>query len=452
MHTPDRIDRMVLKFREVLAATERLGAAGLEAYQHNLLGPLLEHARRNTAFYADRLAPVFPNGRLDLARWNEIPILTRAEAQQQVEALKARHLPPDAGPVSSSESSGSTGRPFLHLKNELVDIASLGMTDRLYRWWGFDGARPMAMFFSRMKDAAPPPDGKSSQGWRSGFPEGTLHMLDMWADTDTQIAWLLARKLSYLMAYPSTILALAERVREDDIDLRFDRVISTAAAVSDEIRDACRNALGCRLIDHYGADEIGHIACECPGCGQYHVGAEGVRVEILDEAGRSCGPGETGRVILTSLYNYAMPFIRYEIGDYATVAKPGRRKCRVALPSLSRVVGRYRNTFTLPDGRIIYPYVQISRFRDFISFSQVQVIQTGYDAIEVRYVKLEPAREPDAAGLGAYLSEALGARFNVQVTAVPEIARSASGKFEDFLSLVPRRRPGLAPQVQDTRW
>ena len=273
-------------------------------------------------------------------------------------------------------------------------------------------------------------------------------MLDMWADTDTQIAWLMVRKPSYLMAYPSTILALAERVREGNIDLRFDRVISTAAAVSDEIRDACRDAFGCRLIDHYGADEIGHIACECPSCGQYHVGAEGVQVEILDEAGAPCRPGETGRVILTSLYNLAMPFIRYEIGDYATVSKPVRRKCRVALPSLSRIVGRYRNTFTLPDGRIIYPYVQISRFRDYISFAQVQVVQTGYDTLEVRYVKLEPAREPDAAGLGAYLSQALGASFKVQVTEVPEIPRSASGKFEDFLSLVPRRRPGMAPRAR----
>ena len=97
MHTPDRIDRMVLKFRQVLAATERLGADELAAYQQSLLGPLLEHARRNAPFYADRLAPVFPDGRLDLARWSELPILTRAEAQRQVEALKARHLPPDRG-------------------------------------------------------------------------------------------------------------------------------------------------------------------------------------------------------------------------------------------------------------------------------------------------------------------------------------------------------------------
>ncbi|HET7166179.1 MAG TPA: hypothetical protein VFI94_13665, partial [Pseudolabrys sp.] len=76
-------------------------------------------------------------------------------------------------------------------------------------------------------------------------------------------------------------------------------------------------------------------------------------------------------------------------------------------------------------------------FRDFISFEQVQVVQTDYDAIEVRYVPLSKAK-PDEAGLQAYLREAIDKSLNVRAVAVDNIPRSASGKFEDFLSLVPR--------------
>jgi phenylacetate-CoA ligase len=103
------------------------------------------------------------------------------------------------------------------------------------------------------------------------------------------------------------------------------------------------------------------------------------------------------------------------------------------------VLGRYRSTFTLPDGRIVYPYVEIGRFRDYIPFTQVQVVQTDYDAIEVRYVA-NGDRAADEGGLQAYLREAIHPGLRVRAIAVADIPRSPSGKFEDFLSLVPRLR------------
>jgi phenylacetate-CoA ligase len=100
-------------------------------------------------------------------------------------------------------------------------------------------------------------------------------------------------------------------------------------------------------------------------------------------------------------------------------------------------MGRYRNSFTLHDGRVIFPLVPVARLREFISFEQFQVVQTDYDAIEVRYVPLDPSRPADTAGLEACVREMIDASFNVRAIAVDEIPRSASGKFEDYLSLVP---------------
>lgn len=432
----DRIDKMVLQFRDVLAETERLSFDELQAYQRKLIEPLLLHARQHVPFYVQRLAAVFPAGKLDVSRFHEIPILTRAQAQANVKALAARDLPPHVGPVETEETSGSTGRPFVHRRNHLVTLANIGLTDRVLRWWDFDGNKTMATFISRNREKAPPPSGTTVRGWRTGLP-GMHHMIDMWADTEVQMEWLMERRPSYLTAYSSTLLALAERVQQRGASLRFERINSIATAMSDEIRQACREAFGVAPIDQYGAQEVGLIACECPVCGHYHLSAEAMLVEILRDDGTSCAPGETGRVIVTSFYNYAMPFIRYEIGDYA-VAGPAKVKCPVRLPALARVFGRYRNTFTLRDGRIIYPYVAIGRFRDFIPFQQVQVVQTDYDLIEVRYVPSSDAKA-DEAGLQTYLREAIDRSFNVRAIAVDQIPRSASGKFEDFLSLVPRR-------------
>ncbi len=73
-------------------------------------------------------------------------------------------------------------------------------------------------------------------------------------------------------------------------------------------------------------------------------------VEVLDEAGRPCRPGETGRVVITDLANFATPIIRYEIGDYAEV---GRAEAFAGAASrcCNRILGRQRNLIMLPDGR-----------------------------------------------------------------------------------------------------
>ena len=431
----DRIERMIVKFRDVLAETERLPPDKLHAYQANLLTPLVQHARRNVPFYERRLAPLFRGAEPDLLRWDGVPILTRAEAQSSTRALTARIVPPHAGAVTSGETSGSTGRPLRYLTNELASVASLGATDRTMRWWDFDGAKTMASFVARKPGGASTQAGTTATGWRVGFA-GQHHMNAVSMHSDASIDWLLTCRPHYLTAQSFVLLGLAERARERGIKLRFERINSTSTVLSDDIRNICEEVFGARPIDQYGALETGLIAGECPWCRRYHVNAETMLVEILDADGRPARPGEVGRVVLTSFYNYAMPFIRYEIGDFA-VAGPARVKCPLKLPVLTKILGRYRNSFIL-NGRRIYPYVPVARLREFISFSQFQIVQTDHDAVEVRYVPLDALRPVDSVGLEACMRELIDSSLRIRAVAVDEIPRSASGKFEDYLSLVPR--------------
>jgi phenylacetate-CoA ligase len=435
----DRIDHMVLKFRDVLADTEQLSLEELRTYQEHLLEPLLRHARRHAVHYRTPLAPLFRGDRLDLSRWAEVPILTRSEAEQNRHALTAAHVPPEVGAVRANETSGSTGLPLNFKVNELVEIASLGMTDRAYRWWGFDGARPMASIIPPRAIKAPAPDGVTLQGWRPGFPGGLHHVLNLPHDDDVLIDWLMARRPAYFSAGSWMLVPMARRIRERGLTLRLDGIIAKTTTVTEETRAVCVEQFGTRLADQYGADEIGHIAGECPTCGEYHLSAEAVLVEILDDAGAPCAPGETGRVILTALYNYAMPFIRYEIGDFATVGS-GNPRCPVKLPTLKRVAGRYRNVYTRADGRVVYPTVAFGHLRAHLSFAQAQLIQTDYGRLELRYVPADRARHADEAGIERYLQASVDADVRVDVVAVDSIPRHPSGKFEEFVSLVPGRR------------
>jgi hypothetical protein len=103
-------------------------------------------------------------------------------------------------------------------------------------------------------------------------------------------------------------------------------------------------------------------------------------------------------------------------------------------------MGRYRNNFRLRDGRIIFPHPPMSGFREFFTYLQMQIVQTDYEQLEVRYVPAEDNDSVDEAGLERWLCKELGAEFKVRLVEVDKITASPSGKFEDYLSLVERPR------------
>ena len=269
-------------------------------------------------------------------------------------------MPPHLGAITEDETSGTTGRPLRFLINELVEVAALAATDRLYRWWQFDGSKPMVSFVSPRLELANP-EQTVTHGWHSGFLDGLNIMRKASGDIDDHIDWLRNISPKYLSSQARMLRPLAERKQERGVKLHFDGIISRESTVDDEVWPLCRKVFKARLIDQYGANEIGQIACQCPHCEAYHINAEIVLVEVLDQEGAPVAPGETGRVVLTAFYNYAMPFIRYEIGDNAQIA-PTKSDCAITLPRLTRIMGRYRNNFKLRDGRVIFPHPPMSGF------------------------------------------------------------------------------------------
>ena len=380
------IEQMVPKFRAVLEHTERLPPQKLREYQAGLLTPLVLHASRHVPFYRDRLAPLLRGDEVDLALWHQVPILPRAEAQRDPQALTATTLPPHAGPVEFGETSGSTGRPLQYRINRLAHVATLGATDRTLRWWEFDGDKTMASFVGRGNDRTRPPDGMTEQGWRVGF-HGLHHMIDNSADTDTRIEWL--RRAARTISPPIHSHCSSWRSRcAPEASICASSGSSRLHRAVRRIRGVCEDVLGARPIDQYGANEIGLLACECPWCGHYHLNAETLLVEILDADGKPCAPGEMGRVVVTSFYNYAMPFIRYEIGDFA-VAGPARVKCPGKTACTEAHPGALSQHVHSDGWAHALSLCGAGRFREFMSFEQIQVVQTDYNEIEVRYVPLD---------------------------------------------------------------
>ena len=415
----------------MLANTERLSLEQLQAYQAPLVAKLLLHARKTTKFYKARLDFDLRSHQKINENWSAIPIFSRAEAVKNYLKLTSRKPPPpEIGPVIEEETSGSTGTPFRFKKNGASILASAALTERLYRWWSVDGAKSLAVIRAR-------PGGVATQWWHSSHPTGVRYDFGTGEDVDKQLNWLIARRPHYLTCYATILKELARAAHKRGIELRFEVLLSFATTVDDETRERCRAAFGAEIADTYGAQEVDHIAAQCRECGEYHISAETTRVEVLRSDGSPAAPGEIGRVVATPLYNYAMPLIRYELGDMAEVgtAPPA---CGRGLPTLRRILGRYRNMFRYRDGKTSWPNTTGFRLGNFITLKQFQVVQTDFNHVEIRYVADENAtdRPIDLAALTERVRKVLRQPVDVSVRRVVQIERSRGGKYEDCISLV----------------
>lgn len=425
---------LLRSFNQIVTRTERLRQDELRSYQMSLLTKMLAHARDTTAFYRDRL-DFDLTVRENVERiWSKIPILTRNEVIEKNDELASSKTPAEVGPPARGQTTGSTGDP-LDFQMSLAQLVSCrALTERMYRWWAVDGNKSFAQISYDHGGRSPTTQGASTRGWHSAAPNGLAHFLSHAFDIDTQLDWLAVRKPHYLMSYSSILKGLAIAAHNRGIPLELDLIFSVGTVVDEEIRSVCRSVFSSAIADTYGAQEVGHIAAQCPECGEYHISTEAVFLEILREDGSPAVPGETGRVIVTPLYNYAMPFVRYELGDLAEfgTADP---ICSRKLPTLRRIFGRYRTLFRFRDGTTLWPISPKFALNDF-SIRQFQVVQTDLDHIEVRYVR-ESDRPVDLVALTERVRTALGQPVDVSLRVVDRIERSPSGKFENFISLVP---------------
>ena len=213
------------------------------------------------------------------------------------------------------------------------------------------------------------------------------------------------------------------------------RALCGGEAMDDSMRERARRIFGFDVRDNYGSTET-FIAFQCPA-GSYHINAEHVCVEIVDEAGDEVAPGQTGRVLLTTLENYLMPLVRYEIGDYA-IAVRGECACGRALPLLGRVLGRQANMFRKPDGTLRSGWPALGTLREFPELQSFQLVQKSFMQFRVRYVA-DRSLTPDAqARIQARLREdGLWENAEVSFEQVSEIARAPSGKFMVTVCEVP---------------
>lgn len=407
----------------------------LAAHQLRQLERLVAHAARAVPFYRERLAGLaaLAPGTLTFEAWRAIPVLERRDVQDRAGELVARSLPKGHGRRIGYVTSGSMGRPIRVQGSAVSHVFRRALKLRGNYWYGRDLAGTLAAIQRltpaiRGLMAAP-----GTLAWAAGHETGPMLHRDIAGPLDDHLDWLAARDPDYLLTYPTFARELALRAVERGLRLpRLREVDTMGEAMSPAARAAVERAWGVPVIDLYAAQEVGPIAIQCPAGEHYHVQAEALLVEVIDRDGRPVPPGREGRVVVTPLHNFAMPLIRYAIGDHAALGEACA--CGRGLPVLDRILGRTRNMVTLPSGERTWARISGAALTEIAPLRQIQMVQRVRDAIDVKLVATRPLDAAEEAALRAALTEALDYPFAFRLRYVDEIPRSPGGKFEDFRS------------------
>ena len=414
-----------------LRATESLTESQIQAGQLRQLRALAAHAREQTKWGHENL----PED-LTWESFRALPVLDRTFVQAHELELAARRIPPEHGTTNEALTSGSTGTPVRVLKSGLCGTLWGAVTALDHAWHQRDLTRVLGAI--RWLPSAPYP-GLYGESWGPAAEilgdTGGMWVLNISTPTHLQLDWLDAHSdIAYLVTFPSNLWELLrlcqERGGREWPELREVRTVSEP--VTDELRERCREVLGVEIVDQYSTQETGYIALQRPDGPGYYAMADTHVVEILDDNGSPCTPGQTGRVVVTPLHNFAMPLFRYAIGDLAVAGVPGP----LPYPVIERIFGRTRNLLMAPDGTRRWAALGTRELVRIAHATRHQLIQVARDRIEVRLVVPSPVSQDQEEEMRAALAERTPAGIHYTFSYVDHIPGGAGGKFEDFICAV----------------
>lgn len=419
------------KFYESLMRSQWLPAERIIAYQETQLQQMLSHAWAQVPFYReplDRIRGV--DGRFDLTRWNELPVIDKETVMADPEAFKARALPQAHQATLNTSTSGSEGRALPITKTRFEHTGIACASYRYAGWFGYDYKTPLAMIrsgFIRPADTGDPEDKLWGPPWIDAGTRGARHRLHIHTPVAVQLDWLMELGPVYLNTLPSNAMALIQHSEETGRKPAVKGIMSIGEKLTKDVRDEAMRVWGCRISDVYATNETGIIAVECPGGGGHHLQTEITKTEVIGGNGLPCGPGETGFLVCTSIYNFAMPMIRYRFNDLATVGEPC--KCRRGLARLSDIIGRRASQFMARDGSLYAPDISTREMFRLSGAREWQIDQQSPDKFAVKLKRSAPVSGSQRSAVIRYIAPLVHKNAEISIETVEGFPRSTGGKF-----------------------
>jgi phenylacetate-CoA ligase len=409
----------------------------LEEYQNTKLRRIVRYAYDKVPFY-NRLFREFGVSPEDIKTKSDLkklPIISKKELRQNKQEIISKDF--NAKNLRAMSTSGSTGEPlFVFLSESEIEFrkakhlrANTSLGQKPWdRWATLTGPQHFART-TRLQRLIPL------------YTPVTISVFD---DFDAQISMLESIKPKVIEGYSSSLLLLARAIEKRGLRTINPNHVIGGAELSDEFsRKYVEKVFGVPFYDQYSSVEFERMAWQCQEKDMYHIDSDALVMEFLDKDGEEVSTGERGEIVCTSLFNYAMPLIRYKIGD---VAVPSDETCACGrgLPLMQMVEGRKDHLIVLSNGQVLTPRaftVAMHEFQFYPNIEQFRVIQKKLDLFEFSLkLKDKDLEEVIRRELTSHLRKIFSAHdLRFEIRFVEDIPLDKSGKMTIVFSEV--RKP-----------
>ena len=419
-----------------LCAIETGNRAAREFWQQRQLQNLLTHARERSAIWRRRMG----TSKISAITLADLPIQSRSDVVEQASKEGALMRLNEAGAVKTHSTSGSSGMPVKFFVTEKNSIFNLVRSIAQYFLEDLD----LSLNLTRVRpERMTAPRGftvRKDDGWippLNGFLSTGIykHIDHFHPDMNALCAELERDALGYVIAQPRFLELVLRHAGPELFKRAGAAIILPIAEAADPDMRASFASVGIPVRGNYSSEEVGAIAYECEKVAEsFHVATSNVIVEIDRQGMARLNGKRCGRVLVTALHSYATPFIRYDVGDIASLDEGCA--CGHDGPVLSNIYGRDKALLKHADGRVSVFFPRGPEFTAIAKFKEYRIRQVAFDKLIVEIGGRESLTDQERSGLDDLIRAHAGPGFHVEIKPVAEIDWGASTKRLGFYSEV----------------
>jgi phenylacetate-CoA ligase len=376
-------------------------------------------------------------GSSNYKNWEDLPIMTKKDFQKPLaQRLSEGYMIKN---VYVNKTSGSSGDPFVFAKDKFCHALTWANIINRFGWFGIDfNTSLQARFYGIPLDFIGNTKERIKDFLSNRYRFTIFDLSDI--ILEKVLKTFQSKQFNYINGYTSSIVLFARFLKKKNVVLNtvcptLKCCVVTSEMLFEEDKILMEKYFGVPVINEYGASELDLIAFQNPA-GEWQVNSETLFVEILDENNNVLPNGKEGRVVITSLYNKAHPFIRYDIGDVGILDE----KSTFKKPVLKKLIGRTNDIAILPSGKkspgLTFYYVTKSIIEDDGNVNEFVIKQTKIDTFDIEYVSQIALTTAQIQHIEKAITTYLETGLTFTFTRKEKLERSKSGKLKQFVSLI----------------
>ena len=420
--------------RKAEIALEEIQKKNDEAFEDYIIykkQEIIAYHLMHTPFYKSLAKSINPED------WNTVPIMTKRNLQQPLNERLSEGF--STNNVYVNKTSGSSGDPFIFAKDKFCHALTWAIIKDRFGWFNLDfNTSKQARFYGIPLDKKGYYKERVKDALSNRFRFSVFDLSD--AAFENLLNKFSSTSFDYINGYTSAIVQFAKFLERKNIVLNsicpsLKACVVTSEMLFDDDKTLMETQFGVPVINEYGASELDLIAFQNPK-GEWQINSETLFVEILDKNDNILPLGEEGRVVITSLYNKAHPFIRYDIGDIGMLSKQSTAK----KPVLETLIGRTNDIAILPSGKraagLTFYYITKSIIEDDGNVKEFVIEQVKKDTFKIIYVSSKKLSEEKKLIISNEMERYLEKGLQIIFERQNQLQRSKSGKLKQFSSLI----------------